>query len=105
MTAGSVRHACQNALADGFRTGVEYEGEWIIDWTDKIESGKANPLIHSAFGYAAQMVVADPQTGKVERVVAVHDVGKVRPGQSPDFRFPYRAQIGHGAIPLLVFKP
>src|SRR5205085_8768879 len=60
----------------GFRTGVEYEGEWIIDWTDKIESGKANPTIHSAFGYAAQMVVADPETGKVERVVAVHDVGK-----------------------------
>jgi selenium-dependent xanthine dehydrogenase len=76
MTAGSVRDACEKALADGFRTGVEYEGEWIVDWTDKIESGKANPTIHSAFGYAAQLVVADPDSGKIERVVAVHDVGK-----------------------------
>jgi aldehyde oxidoreductase len=76
MTAGSVRDACMKALADGFRTGVEYEGEWIVDWTDKIESGKPNPTIHSAFGYAAQMVVADRETGKIERVVAVHDVGK-----------------------------
>jgi aldehyde oxidoreductase len=76
MTAGSVRDACEKAIADGFRTGVEYEGEWIVDWTDSIESGKENPTIHSAFGYAAQLVVADPGTGKIERVVAVHDVGK-----------------------------
>ena len=34
MTAGSVRDACQNAVADGFQVGVEYPGEWIIDWTD-----------------------------------------------------------------------
>jgi aldehyde oxidoreductase len=76
MTAGSVRDACQKAIADGFRTGVEYEGEWIVDWTDKIESGKANPTIHSAFGYAAQMAVMDRTTGAIERVVAVHDVGR-----------------------------
>lgn len=76
MTAGSVRDACQRAMADGFRTGVEYEGEWIVDWTDKIESGKANPTIHSAFGYAAQLAVLDRATGAVERMVAVHDVGK-----------------------------
>jgi xanthine dehydrogenase molybdenum-binding subunit len=76
MTAGSVRDACAKALADGFRTGVEYEGEWVVDWTDSIESGKPNPTIHSAFGYAAQLVVADRETGAIERVVAVHDVGK-----------------------------
>ncbi|HEV8299167.1 MAG TPA: selenium-dependent xanthine dehydrogenase [Acidimicrobiales bacterium] len=76
MTAGSVRDACAKAVADGFRVGVEYEGEWIVDWTDSIESGKDNPTIHSAFGYAAQLVVADKTTGAIERVVAVHDVGK-----------------------------
>ena len=76
MTAGSVRDACRNAMADGFRADVEYEGEWIVDWTDKMESGKENPTIHSAFGYAAQLVVVDRASGKVERVVAVHDVGK-----------------------------
>ena len=76
MTAGSVRDACRNAVADGFRADVEYEGEWIVDWTDKMESGKENPTIHSAFGYAAQLVVVDRASGKVERVLAVHDVGK-----------------------------
>ena len=76
MTAGSVRDACQNAVADGFQVGVEYPGEWIIDWTDKIESDKDHPLIHSAFGYAAQLAVIDRESGKVIRVVAVHDVGK-----------------------------
>jgi aldehyde oxidoreductase len=76
MTAGSVRDACRNAMADGFVTGVEYEGEWIVDWTDKIESGKPDPVIHAAFGYAAQLVVIDRETGDIERVVAVHDVGK-----------------------------
>jgi aldehyde oxidoreductase len=76
MTAGSVRDACHKAVADGFRAGVEYEGEWIVDWTDSIESGKDNPVIHSAFGYAAQLVIADKTTGAIERVVAVHDVGK-----------------------------
>jgi xanthine dehydrogenase molybdenum-binding subunit len=76
MASGSVRDACQRAMADGFRTGIEYEGEWIVDWTDKIESGKEHPTIHSAFGYAAQLAVIDRATSKVERVVAVHDVGK-----------------------------
>ena len=35
-----------------------------------------NPTIHSAFGYAAQVVVADRETGAIEKVVAVHDVGR-----------------------------
>ncbi|HEX7095831.1 MAG TPA: molybdopterin cofactor-binding domain-containing protein, partial [Acidimicrobiales bacterium] len=76
MTAGSVRDACAKAKADGFRVGVEYEGEWVVDWTDSIDSGKPNPTIHSAFGYAAQLVIVDRGTGRIERVVAVHDVGK-----------------------------
>ncbi len=76
MTAGSVRDACQRAVADGFRVGVEYQGEWIIDWTDKIGSAKDHPLIHSAFGYAAQLAIIDRESAKVIRVVAVHDVGK-----------------------------
>ncbi|HYZ99065.1 MAG TPA: molybdopterin cofactor-binding domain-containing protein, partial [Acidimicrobiales bacterium] len=41
-----------------------------------LTDGVANPLIHSAFGYAAQLVVIDRETGRVERVVAAHDVGR-----------------------------
>ncbi len=76
MGAGAVAAACRAADADGRRTGVDYEGEYRVDWTNKLEDGVENPIIHSTFGYAAQLVVADPQSGTIEKVVAAHDVGK-----------------------------
>ena len=75
MGAGSVADACQAALADGCQPGVDYHGEYRVDWTNKLSDGVENPIIHSTFGYAAQMVVLDDE-GAVERVVAAHDVGK-----------------------------
>ncbi len=36
-----------------------------------------NPTIHSCFSYAAQLAVADPDTAAIERIVAVHDVGRI----------------------------
>ena len=75
MGAGSVADACQAALADGCRPGVDYFGEYRVDWTNKLSDGVENPIIHSTFGYAAQMVVLDDE-GAVEKVVAAHDVGK-----------------------------
>ncbi|MEO8698294.1 MAG: molybdopterin cofactor-binding domain-containing protein, partial [Acidimicrobiales bacterium] len=76
MGAGSVADACRAALADGCKIDVDYEGEFRVDWTNKITDGVENPIIHSAFGYAAQMAVIDRDTGKVERVIAAHDVGR-----------------------------
>jgi CO/xanthine dehydrogenase Mo-binding subunit len=76
MGAGSVADACRAALADGCRPEVDYEGEYRVDWTQSIESGVTNPIMHSTFGYAAQLVVIDRETGEVERVVAAHDVGR-----------------------------
>jgi len=76
MGAGAVADACRNAVAGGCETGVDYEGEYRVDWTNKLEDGLENPVIHSTFGYAAQVVIADPGTGDVEKVVAAHDVGR-----------------------------
>ncbi|HVR32678.1 MAG TPA: molybdopterin cofactor-binding domain-containing protein [Acidimicrobiia bacterium] len=76
MAAGAVREACQAAEADGRRPDVDYEGTYEIDWTDSLSSGKTNPVIHSTFSYAAQLVIADKTTGEIEKVVAVHDVGR-----------------------------
>ena len=76
MTAGSVDDACKAALADGCKTGVDYHGTYVVDWTNSLEEGIENPIIHSAFGYASQVVIADPDTGRIERVVAAHDVGR-----------------------------
>jgi xanthine dehydrogenase molybdenum-binding subunit len=77
MGAGSVADACRVALADGCRTGVDYPGEYRVDWTQHLgEPGVEHPVIHSTFGYAAQLVVIDRDSGAIERVVAAHDVGR-----------------------------
>jgi len=76
MGAGSVADACRAARADGCRVGVDYEGEYRVDWTNSLTDGAENPIIHSTFSYAAQVVVLDRDTGVVERVVAAHDVGR-----------------------------
>jgi xanthine dehydrogenase molybdenum-binding subunit len=75
MAAGSVAAACRAACDDGCRPGVDYEGEHRVDWTQAVGS-VTNPTIHSAFGYAAQLVVMDRDTGEIDRVVAAHDVGR-----------------------------
>jgi aldehyde oxidoreductase len=76
MAAGSVEDACKSADAGGREIGVDYEGSYTVDWTNRIEDGLENPVIHSAFGYACQVVIADPETGKIEKVIAAHDVGR-----------------------------
>ncbi len=76
MGAGSVQAACRAAIADGCRVGVDYEGEYRVDWTNSLSEGLERPVIHSTFGYAAQLVVIDRPTGAIERVVAAHDVGR-----------------------------
>ena len=77
MGAGAVKAACESARAANNAIGVDHCGEYRVDWTTKLgEPGVENPIIHSTFGYAAQMVVCDPETGKIERVLAAHDVGR-----------------------------
>jgi len=76
MAAGAIADACRLADEDGRTVGVEYEGSFTVDWTNSLEEQVEHPVIHSAFGYAAQLVVADRATGEIEKVVAVHDVGK-----------------------------
>jgi len=77
MAAGSVRAACEAAREAGCKPDVDYVGEHLVDWTQHLgDPDYPNPTIHSAFGYATQLVVIDRDTGAVERVVAIHDVGK-----------------------------
>jgi xanthine dehydrogenase molybdenum-binding subunit len=75
MGAGAVKAACEAARAGGCQVGVDYLGEYRVDWTQRLGEVE-HPIIHSTFGYAAQLVVMDRSTGEVERVVAVHDVGR-----------------------------
>ncbi len=77
MAAGSVKDACRVAIEGGHKIGVDYEGEYRVDWTTKLgDPNVVNPLIHSTFSYAAQIAIADKESGKIEKVVAIHDVGR-----------------------------
>ena len=77
MGAGAVKAACQAALVANCAVGVDHLGEYRVDWTTKLgDPGVEHPIIHSTFGYAAQLVVIDKETGKIEEVIAAHDVGK-----------------------------
>ena len=77
MGAGGIKAACHVALENECRPGIDYYGEYRVDWTNSLEEGLDNPIIHSTFGFAAQLVIADPASGDIEKVVAVHDVGRV----------------------------
>jgi xanthine dehydrogenase molybdenum-binding subunit len=57
--------------------GREYFGEWICDWTNKPGSeGGAKPVTHYSYSYATQLVVLD-DAGKVQKIVAAHDAGRI----------------------------
>jgi xanthine dehydrogenase molybdenum-binding subunit len=56
--------------------GRVYAGETEIRDTTALGAPVSRIKTHTAFGYATQLVVLDEQ-GRVERVVAAHDVGRV----------------------------
>lgn len=54
--------------------GRVYRGEYT-GITDPINSTKANPVSHVAYGFATQLVILN-EDGSIQEVVAAHDVGK-----------------------------
>jgi xanthine dehydrogenase molybdenum-binding subunit len=86
LLANSVIAACKDLkrdLALGLTlkdlVGKEYRGNWVCDWT--VPPGKpAKPgydvITHYSFGFAAQLVELDG-TGKITRITAAHDAGRI----------------------------
>ncbi|MGH2555726.1 MAG: selenium-dependent xanthine dehydrogenase [Actinomycetota bacterium] len=56
--------------------GQEFYGEVKVDWTHKPGEGPDGAATHFAYGWATQMVVLD-EDGRIDKVVAAHDVGRV----------------------------
>lgn len=56
--------------------GREYSGDYVCDFTTRpgTPEAKLNPTTHLTFSYATQVVILG-EDGRVERVVAAHDVG------------------------------
>ncbi len=55
--------------------GRDFAGAVVVDWTTKLEADVDEPITHFAYGWATQVVILDDE-GRLERVVAAHDVGK-----------------------------
>ncbi len=75
MGSGAVKAACEAAKAANCAPDVDHCGEYRVDWTHKLGEVEF-PTIHSTFGYAAQLVIMDRDSGAIEKVVAAHDVGR-----------------------------
>jgi CO/xanthine dehydrogenase Mo-binding subunit/aerobic-type carbon monoxide dehydrogenase small subunit (CoxS/CutS family) len=70
--ADDLKHATLEQL-----TGREYTGDYVCNFTTKPGTPEAltNPTTHMTFSYATQVVILD-NDGRIERVVAAHDVGR-----------------------------
>ena len=55
--------------------GREFPGEVVVDWTTSLDEPVDEPVTHFAYGWATHVVVLDDE-GRIERVVAAHDVGR-----------------------------
>jgi CO/xanthine dehydrogenase Mo-binding subunit len=89
LVGHAILNACQKLKADlnslrisdperalSSLVGREYVGEWICDWTTKPGKPAKEIITHYSYSYAAQVVILN-DGGKVERVVAAHDAGKI----------------------------
>jgi xanthine dehydrogenase molybdenum-binding subunit len=56
--------------------GRTFFGEFVYDKTSKLGAPVDDPITHLSFGYATQLAILD-RAGKLERLVAAHDVGRV----------------------------
>ncbi len=80
LTAAGQRAALQLAAdlkSSSLETlvGREYLGEYICDFTTKPGADTDEPKTHMTFSYATQVVIVG-EDGKLEKVVAAHDVGR-----------------------------
>jgi aldehyde oxidoreductase len=56
--------------------GRTYKGKYVCDFTVAPGADVEDPKIHFAYGYATQVVILNDE-GKVEKVVAAHDAGRI----------------------------
>jgi len=70
--AEDLKHSTLDQLV-----GREYTGDYVCNFTTKPGTPEAltNPTTHMTFSYATQVVILDDD-GRIERVVAAHDVGR-----------------------------
>ncbi len=75
--------------------GESYTGEFVCDFTSKPGKGGPNAKTHVTFGYAAQVAILD-ENGRLEKMVAAHDVGRVHHRKSCEGQIEGAVHMGVG---------
>lgn len=82
ITGEACRRACEKLMeAKGSDKslkdliGQEFYGDYLAK-TDPLGADVPNPVSHVAYGYATQVCILNQKTGKIDRMIAAHDVGK-----------------------------
>ncbi|MDL2218888.1 selenium-dependent xanthine dehydrogenase [Ruminococcaceae bacterium OttesenSCG-928-O06] len=75
LAAQKLKEALDAGASLAQLEGEEFFGEYHGE-TDPMGSEKKNPVSHVAYGYAAEVVTLNPE-GRVEKVVAAYDMGRV----------------------------
>jgi xanthine dehydrogenase molybdenum-binding subunit len=55
--------------------GQEFRADIVIDWTTPLGADVEEPVTHFGYGWATQVVILDDE-GRIEKVIAAHDVGR-----------------------------
>ncbi len=81
LLGNAIIEACKNLKEDLQQNclkeleGRLYEGEWLCDFTTK-PGAPGEAVTHYSYSYAAQLAIVNDE-GKVEKVIAAHDAGKI----------------------------
>ncbi len=82
LIGNSIRETAKK-LVDDLRTnqlsnlvGKEYVGIWVCDWTTKPGADVKEIITHYSYSYATQVVILN-DNGKVKKIIAAHDAGKI----------------------------
>jgi len=71
-----LRQALSEAGSLAQLAGREFHGEYVFDRSSPLGSDDPEPIMHLTYGYATQVVLLDDE-GRLAKVVAAHDVGRV----------------------------
>jgi selenium-dependent xanthine dehydrogenase len=70
--ARKLRQALDGASVEAL-AGREFRGGFTVDWTTANDADE--PVTHLAYAWATQVVILDDE-GRIEKVIAAHDVGR-----------------------------